>query len=207
MAYTRDIEKHFLSRLNELKREIMKPENKIHTDYIYNDKEYGIDIRLNDMIGRRTFTSISYFNPYEWAQNNEYYFMYHASQFCTNNPFIIICPFDINCCSYFANKNNQEIYDILRPFCRRMFMKLVNVNDRFICEFDLKAKENIKISTAARKVSAVVFLDVTKDYSYNESRMWYFSNPNADNKIARYQVETLFRQNGACIEDFEHDNY
>jgi hypothetical protein len=86
-------------------------------------------------------------------------------------------------------------------------MNLINYKDREVCEFDGNAKKEIKISTAARKVSAIVFLDVSKEFAYSEVRTWAFLNPNADNKILDHQVQQLFRLNGAFVEDFRYDNY
>ena len=204
---TRELEEKYLSRLPQLVKEIMSEENKLYCDYLYKDKDSGIEIRLHNREHENIFTSISEFDSYEWAENNQFYFMYHASQFCLNSPYIIICPFDGTCCCFFVGCDTRDVYDMLRPLCRRMFMNLINIKDRDICEFDDNAKEGIKVSTAARKVSAIVFLDVSKEYSFSEARMWAFLNPNADNKILNYQAHQLFRLNGAYVEDFRFDNY
>lgn len=205
---TRVLKDDYLSRLPEVVNEIMDDKNKIHHDYIFRDIKNGIEIRLHNRNDNCIFTSISEFDQYEWAENNQFYFMYHASQFCVNNPYIIICPFDRNCCPLFANEEDtKDVYYMLRPLCRRMFMNLINYKDRDVCEFDDNAKEGIKISTAARKVSAIVFLDVTKEYAHSEVRTWAFLNPNADNKILGYQVHQLFHLNRVFVEDFRYDNY
>lgn len=81
------------------------------------------------------------------------------------------------------------------------------MKDRDILDFDGKARKGIKVSTAARKISAIVFLDVSKSYISSQARTWLFLNPNADNKIPNYQVHQLFRLNGAYVEDFRFDNY
>ena len=204
---TRVLKEHYLSRLKELVEEIMSEKNKVYTDYLFKDTEHGIEIRLHDKASQEIFSSISEFNYYEWAESNQFYFMYHASQFCINNPYIIICPFDNSCCSLLSHNTEKDVYHILRPFCRRMFMNLINMHDIDISEYDENAKEGIKVATAAKKVSAVVFLDVTKEYDYSNQRMWVFLNPNADNKLRNYQVNSLFRHNGAYVEDFRFDNY
>lgn len=204
---TRDLQKKYLDRLSSLIKEIQSEKNKSYCGYLYKNKDDGIEIRLHNKEHMNTLTSISEFDPYEWAENNEFYFMYHASQFCVNNPYIIVCPFDSNCCHFFTNKDAKDVYDILRPLCRRMFINLINMKDRDILDFDGKARKGIKVSTAARKISAIVFLDVSKSYISSQARTWLFLNPNADNKIPNYQVHQLFRLNGAYVEDFRFDNY
>lgn len=204
---TRVLEKKYLSRLPQLVEEIMSEENKLYCDYLYKDNDSGIEIKLHNREHGNIFASISEFDPYEWAEKNQFYFMRHASQFCMNSPYIIICPFDGNCCGFFLGRDTREVYDMLRPLCRRMFMNLINIKDRDIREFDDNAREGIKVSTAARNVSAIVFLDVSKEYSFSEARIWAFLNPNADNKILNYQTNQLFGLKGACVEDFRFDNY
>lgn len=204
---TRDIKKDFLEKINEMVKTIMDSKNKIHTDYIYHDKKYGLEFRAWDTKTNSLFTSISEFDPYEWAENNEFYFMYHASQFCLNTPYIIFCPFDKNIASIFSNKDNDVTVTALRALCRRIFMNLLKMENRKISEFDGKAKQNISVSIASRKISAIVFVDVNEEYDYNHCRTFVFQNPNADYKIPRYQIDSLFRYAGAYVEDFRFDNY
>lgn len=56
-----------------------------------------IDLEIRAVEESEQFaTSVSEFDAYEWAKNNQYYFMYHGSQFCNNAPYIIFCVFDSN---------------------------------------------------------------------------------------------------------------
>ena len=86
-------------------------------------------------------------------------------------------------------------------------MNLTKMDERRIIDFDRKAQNDISVATAAKKISAIVFMDVSNDFDYQNCRMFVFQNPNADYKIPRYQIDSLFRYAGATIEDFIFDNY
>lgn len=204
---TREIKSDFLEKIDELVSSIMKPEHKNHTDYIYRDKKHGLEFRAWEKKTNPVFTTISEFDLYEWAQNNEFYFMYHASQFCSNTPYILFCPFDRRLAYIFSNNDKEHTYIAFRALCRRIFMNLLKMENRRIDEFDGKAISSISISTASRKISAIVFMDVSEEYDYNNCRTFVYQNPNADYKINRYQIDTMFRYAGAYIEDFRFDNY
>ena len=204
---TRDMQTDFLEKVDEIANAIMHSENLNHTDYIYRDKKYGLIFRVWEKESNRLYTSISEFNLYEWAKNNEFYFMYHASQFCSNTPYILFCPFDKSITPMFSNDDVEFTNNAFRALCRRVFINLVKMDNRKINEFDGKAMPNISISTASKKISAIVFMDVSEEYDYNHCRIFVFQNPNADYKIHRYQIDTIFRYVGAFIEDFQFDNY
>lgn len=204
---TREIKVDFLEKIDELVVKIMKEENKNHTDYIYHDLKHRLEFRVCEKKPNRLFISMSEFDLYEWAANNEFYFMYHASQFCFNVPYILFCPFDRNIAYMFSNNDINFIYTTFRALCRRIFINLLKMESRKINEFDGKAISDISISTASRKISAIVFMDVSEEYNDNNCRIFVYQNPNADHKLKRYQVNTMFRNAGAYIEDFLFDNY
>ena len=80
-------------------------------------------------------------------------------------------------------------------------------NDTKISDYDGKARNDISVAAAARKISAIVFMDVSEEFDYQHCRVFAFQNPNADHKIAKHCYNTLFTYNGAKIDDFMHDNY
>lgn len=205
---TKDLQKKYLEKAGQLADCILQPENCIHMDYIYKDKPSGLEFRAYKCNSDRmaSFT-ISEFDMYEWAENNEFYFMYDASQFCRNVPFILFCPYDKHLAPLFSNWGNDIAFMAFRALCRRIFMHLSKMNERKINEFDGKAQPDILVSTASRKISAIVFMDVSDNYDHNHSSIFVFQNPNADHKIPGYQIDSLFRNNGAIIETFQFDNY
>lgn len=200
----KDFQSDFLGKLDELKSKIMESK-KIYTDYFYQEPKYGLEFRLWYKKESSIFTAISEFDPYEWAENNQFYFIYHASQFCINSSYILFCPYDRHLVPFFSDKGTA--ITALRTFCRRIFMNLTKMDKRFINEFDGKARNGISVATAAKKISAIVFIDLSEDYNYENCRTFVFQNPNADCKIPRYQINSLFSYKGAMIETFEHDNY
>ena len=195
---TKEIEKNLLSKVPNIVKKLR--DNEVHGEYIY--EELGIEIRVQK--SKHIITS-SDFNEYKWAEKNQYYFMQDGSQFCIKTPYIIICPLDSK--SFLASKKPKEIYAILRPFCRRIFINLLKMKNYKLKTYDGKAKEDVSVADAAKKLSAIVFLDVTKEWGYGKNGMWVFCNPNADNVLPEYKVDILFRQKGACIENFKYDNY
>ncbi len=200
---TVDIKK-LLENPDELTGRIFNSKNKICNDYIYH--EFGLEFRAWNLCANRSLSSFSEFDPYQWAENNELYFMYHSSQFCNNSPYIIFCPFDKTLIPMFSN-NNRTLTLAFRSLCRRIFIRLINESNQNINQFDGKAKSEISVAEASKKVSAIVFMDVSKKSKYNDSGVFAYLNPNADYKIANYQVNSLFRNAGALIDDFKFDNY
>ena len=81
------------------------------------------------------------------------------------------------------------------------------MENRPISDFDGKARKNVTVASAAKKISAIVLIDVSDDFDYQHCRTFVFQNPNADHKIQRYQINTLFRYERAKIDDFRFDNY
>lgn len=201
----KDLEKYLFNNFDNIVCELHDDKNKIHNDYIYTIKELNLKIRANSK-ERGFATSISEFNSYEWAQENQFFFLKHASQFCKNSPYMIFCPFDSAINSTFS-QNKESINTMLRALCRRIFMNLKNMNDKKLYEYDGKSIKDVTVSTASKKLSAIIFLDVTKKHTYEDCRTWVYTNPNADNKLYIHQINTWFRFNGAFIDDFQYDNY
>ena len=203
----KDLHKKFLVKMDKIAKRIMSEEHQIHGDYIYYENEYGFEFRAWDRKNNPIFTSISEFNPYQWAENNQFYFIHHASQFCKNSPYILFCPYDTQLAPLFSRENDDLAFQSFRALSRRIFMNLTKLENRKIIEFDGKAQKDISVATAAKKISAIIFIDVSYDFNYSNCRMFVFQNPNADLKIPLHQIKSLFGYAGAAIEDFEYDNY
>ena len=201
-----NLEKYALKKIDEIVNALLSEETRNQTMHIYKIPNTGIEVKT-EPISKRIISSISEFNAYEWAEKNEFYFMHHGSQFCINKPYIIICPFDINNLSIFANDDPTRVQLIFRNLCRRVFMNLTKMHELKLNSFDGKAKNQYSVEDAARKISAIVFTDVTNYQDYSNCRMWVYVNPNADNKLQSYQINSWFRDNGAYVDDFRFDNY
>ena len=106
-----------------------------------------------------------------------------------------------------SNDKDRDVFITLRFLCRRMFINVSRFSDKMLHDYDGKAELGISLSSAMRKVSAIIFIDVSQSWSYETCRMWVFVNPNADNPIKGYQIASWFRYAGAHIEDFMYDNY
>lgn len=203
----KDLQINFLEKINDIAQCIMNEKNKNHTDYLYREDKFGLEFRAWSRRENSVFTSISEFDRYEWAANNEFYFMHHASQFCINSPYILFCPYDKQLAPIFSNEDRSFTFLAFRALCRRVFMNLIKMDERKINSFDGKARNDISVATATKKISAIVFIDVSDEFDYLHCRTFVFQNPNADYKIPRYQIDKLFRYAGAIIEDFRFDNY
>ena len=203
-AQTIDTLKTSIEHSDELTQHILEPNNKIFQDYLCTESK--LEFRVWKLNPNRIITSYSELDPYQWAENNEFYFMRHSSQFCLNSPYIIFCPFDQTLLPmFFSDKNFWHL--AFRSLCRRIFIHLPKLSDRKIIEFDGKAKSGISVSVASKKISAIVFMDVSKKSEYNNSGIFVYVNPNSDNKIKNYMIHSLFRNAGAKIDDFKYDNY
>ena len=177
----------------------LKSEDNKTDDYYRMKWKYGVELCLYP-IGEFV-PSFSRFNSCEWAKNNELYFVKHGSQFCRNKPYMIFCPFDDNIFPLLPK--DEIVYQYLRLLCRRMFINVSRFSDRMLHDFDGKAVNDCTLSSAMRKVSAIIFMNVSRRCN----NMWVFVNPNADNPIRSFQIETWFYQKGAYVEDFLYDNY
>lgn len=202
------IEKELIGKIEEWKGKLFNEENRNGTDYIYSDKDYALEIRAckkrkGEM---QILTSISEIDNAQWAQENELYFFRHGSQFCSDRPYIIICPF-LPADTFFSGKTNEDLYLMFRFLCRRMFMHVLKETQRKLKEIDGKAKADVSLATASRKLSAVAFLDISEKWDCNNCRCWVYINPNADFPVPNYIIGTYFRYAGAYIDAFLYDNY
>lgn len=182
--------------------ELLSDKHNNHGHYIWK-MENGIELRAQPK--QPMVSHVGSFHSGEWAHNNEMYFFYHGSQFTRSKPYMIFCPFDNKLLPFF--NVIDEVFWAFRFLTRRMFMSTFRFSNRMLNEFDEKAVPNISLEVAAKKISAIVFMDVTKEWNYNDCRTWVYVNPNADNKIKNYEIDQWFRQKGACVEDFLYDNY
>lgn len=202
------IEKDLIGKVTEWKDKLFEPENCIHTDYIYWEPHYCLEIRAHEITEEhfQIATSISEIDNTKWAQENELYFFRHGSQFCSDRPYIIICPFFPTDALVFSGED-MSLYFMFRLLCRRMFMRVCKETQRKLKEIDGKAKADVSLATASRKLSAVVFLDISEKWDYHNCRCWVYTNPNADFPAPRYIMSTFFCYAGARIDEFYYDNY
>ena len=84
-------------------------------------------------------------------------------------------------------------------------MGLTHDTERSLREYDHQAKD-VSIATAAKKLSAILFVDLTKKDRYEDFALWLYENPNADHKLPGY-ICGGFRNIGCWVEDFKYDNY
>ena len=65
------------------------------------------------------------------------------------------------------------------------------------------------MSDAIKLISGIVFLNVNKSHVKNEKSIWIYVNPNAQNKIPRYQLDQLanYSYYSVISDDFMFDNY
>ena len=121
---------------------------------------------------------------------------------------MLFCLFDEESAPYFYDKDKDSFTFLsLRILCRRIFIKLLNSDNLQINTFDGKAKRNILVSNASKKISAIVFIDITSLNKTQNPGIFMFLNPNADHKIPQFQSYSTFKNAGAIIEDFHYDNY
>lgn len=205
---TKTIEKEFLSKISYWKEKLLSEKSKLYCDYMVREPKYGIEIRAhNKNNSDGIVSSISEIDITQWAEENELYFFRHASQFCINKPYMIICPF-VPDDFHFGSRDNTTVYYSFRYLCRRMFMNLTKKKEQLLrATCDGHAKDHITLDVAARKLSAVIFLDISEEWEYTNCRCWVYKNPNADYPIPNYIMNTKFRLLGAYIDDFQHDNY
>lgn len=72
---TKDLQTNFLTQVDDIAKRIMNERNRNGTDYMF--KKDGLEFRAWNLKENSTAVSFSEFDPYEWAENNELYFMYH----------------------------------------------------------------------------------------------------------------------------------
>lgn len=204
---TKVIEKELISKVPYWKERLLSKESMLLGDYRTSDTNLGIEIRAyNKENSGGIFTSFSEIDITQWAEENELYFFRHASQFCCYRPYMIICPFlphDLP----FDSGDIVSVYHAFRFLCRRMFMNLIKKKDKLRDTCDGHAKDYITLETASRKLSAVMFLDISEEWGYSNCRCWIYKNPNADFPIPNHTMHLCFQLLGAYIDDFKYDNY
>lgn len=140
------------------------------------------------------------FNPYEWAQNNERFFLKNVTQYTSETPFILICTMPEVELAF-----NQEI--ALRALARRAFINLPKMN---LSEMFPKGVINYgKIQQEyrpdiTRYLSGIFFLDLKCEKAY------MYLNPNAIHKVSISDLHRIFNYNIPAIgviDDFQYDNY
>ena len=129
-----DILTKLLSKVPEPITKVFNEQNKTCTDFIYKLPEYQLELRAHNTSKTNIMSSISEFNPYKWAMENQFYFFHHASQFCVDKPYIIICPYDSKTAKHFASGSPESFGSSLRALCRRMFMGMPE--DKYISMYD-----------------------------------------------------------------------
>lgn len=197
----KDVEE-MLKAKEDIVNELLSEKHQNHEHYIWK-MENGIELRVQP--NQPLISHVGSFHSEEWAYNNEMYFFYHGSQFVINKPYMIFCPFDSTLLPFF--NDDEGAFWTFRFLSRRIFMSTSRFSNRMLHEFDRKAVPNISLEAVAKKISAIIFMDVTHEWNYNNCRTWVYVNPNADNKIKNYEIDQWFRQAGACVEDFWYDNY
>lgn len=187
--------------------ELFSETNKFYTDYIYRLSDCRLEIRAYyNKPGRINFhTGISEFNVDKWAMLNETQVLSHCSQFCRNQPYFLMYPYDREKARYLCF-NDHSLFYALRTLMRRSFINL-RKNEHNINYYDGKAVSNMKVCEAIGKLSGVFFLDITEKYQYGKSNAILYINPNADNPIKESQVDYVFGIPGATVYDFYYDNY
>ena len=204
---TKVIEKELISKVTFWKEKLLSQESRLFDDYAIRDSKLGIEIRAHNAKSHEgVIASIREVDITQWAKENELYFFRHASQFCCNQPYMIICPFLPK--DFHFSTENRDAYYTFRFLCRRMFCNLTRKKELLLRDTcDGHAKDYVTIQSAARKLSAVIFLDISKEWDYSNYRCWVYKNPNADFPIPNYILHSKFKLLGAYIDEFEYDNY
>lgn len=192
-----------LSTVGELYHRLFLDENRHLTDYWFTIPETDLEIRAHYKKGQKIISTISELNPYKWAMENQYYFFHDASQFCTQKPFLIICPYDGKTAQQFTGSFKDSTMIAFRSLCRRMFLGMPAETDVNI--YDKKCPQIISIKAASQCISAVIFQDISM-HSDNDDT-WIFINPNARNKIPRYIADKFRYNTQSMLEDFAYDVY
>ena len=160
----------FISKVPKWKNKLLETRPTPLGDYMLEVPEYGITIRAhNKKHSNGIYTSISEVDVTQWAEENELYFFRHASQFCIHKPYMIICPFVPK--DFHFSSDDTYMYYAFRYLCRRMFMNLTKKENLLLRNYDGHAKDQITLGAAARKLSAVMFLDISDEWEY-PCRCW-----------------------------------
>ncbi|SCY46422.1 Helix-turn-helix [Lachnospiraceae bacterium XPB1003] len=192
-----------LSKSNSLYNSLFLEENKHNKDYWITIPKTDLEIRAHYTTGPKIISTISEFNPYKWAMENQYYFFRDASQFCTQKPFVIICPYDSKTARQFTGSFRDSTMAAFRSLCRRMFLGMSDEID--VNEFDKKCSPIVSVKSASKCISAVIFQDISM-HSGNDDT-WIFINPYARNKVSGYILNEFRYHIQSMFEDFAYDTY
>ncbi|MCY7297240.1 hypothetical protein [Alteromonas sp. a30] len=188
-----DIEKYAFPNTQRVISEL-KTSNRSQIEELY------WDIRISN---ERIRSSVGESSPYAEAENNKNFIFRKCSQFTTRDPFILICTFD-NQFNTSLSINFSSHTDIMtRALSRRAFMEFKNSDEYATC-LDKKCKSDIKLSTASKYLSGILFYDI-----HNE-KSWFYLNPNAEHKIDRHKINCIFNfenPENMYTDDFSNDNY
>lgn len=184
---------------------------KCHDMYTIKFPDLDLELRAVPKDKYCSISSISEFNPYEWAEKNELYFFSDASQFTRNSPYIIFCLFDNENANHF-HRNFANGSDIsFRSLSRRVFMKLKNEANIELNNIDGKSLNKVFLSEVSRKLSAIVFIDSSQpqDNKIDNIPIWAYINPHADNPLYKHVIASLFSYNSTqcLVEEFLYDTY
>ena len=175
-------------------------------------KDIGLTCTLESEISKNLrgvpYMGVYEMNTYEWAMKNKFYFMGDASQFVINQPYMVICVLDKSDNIFLHDINQYDAY--FRPLCRRIFIELNRMTSRDIqTSFDGKARSGISISEASKKITGILFLEISTllDEERSKTPMWIYLNPNADNPLLGYQINKLHIMSPKIFEDYKFDNY
>ncbi len=148
-----------LRNTKKIYSDLFDASNKLHIDYTYRIPKANLEIRAHSMKNTHMISSISEINPYKWAEENQYYFFHDASQFCTDRPYVIICPYDKKIAPHFANEFSSSTSAAFRSLCRRIFLGMPE--DKYAQEYDRKCLPAISLKEASQYISALIFQDIS----------------------------------------------
>lgn len=199
-----DILQGLLRDANKIYSELFSKNNQLFSDYSYHIADADLEIRAHSLKGTHMISSISEINPYKWAQENQFYFFHDSSQFCTDRPYVIICPYDKKIAPHFADGFSSSTNAAFRSLCRRMFLGMQdNISAQ---EYDNKCFPLISLKEASQCISAVIFQDISMSPDLDDVT-WIYLNPNAKNRMPRYLADSFRLHINSILDDFTYDSY
>lgn len=167
------------------------------------------------------YTSESTFDPFQWAQNNEEFFLKNCKQYTPDHSFILICTMTKDILGF-------EKFVALRALARRAFINLRKRKDEYSKIVDDYKQINDKYKDDIPDyLSAIIFLDFSphrkadneeiitdgKNQRIWNKRAYMFCNPNAKHRINHFTLQRIFGfqylplADKSYVEDFLYDNY
>lgn len=185
------LEKKVLSKIYEHIRNIDTSKKQS----VYKIKETEWTIRWHER-KPGVYIGQSSYDPYEWAQNNEKFFLKNVTQYTPETPFILICTMPETRLPF-----NEEIG--LRSLARRAFCHLHKIEvSKYTIGYD-KIQQKYQ-NHITGYLSGIFFLDLKCQKAY------MYLNPNAINKVSIIDLNRIFGFNIPAIgviDTFEYDNY